>query len=71
MPKLKSINIKKTSLKQKINVQPVGIMPRKYLIEKHNIKVLKKKLSQAYSTQQLTKVVQEYKNLIQNSPPAI
>lgn len=71
MPKLKSINTKKTSLKQKINVQPVGIMPRKYLIEKHNIKVLKKKLSQAYSTQQLTKVVEEYKNLIQNSPPTV
>ncbi len=71
MPKLKSINTKKTSLKQKINVQPVGIMPRKYLIEKHNIKVLKKKLSQAYSTQQLTKVVQEYKNLIQNSSPVL
>jgi hypothetical protein len=48
MPKLKSINIKKTSLKQKINVQPVGIMPRKYLIEKHNIKVLKKKLEKNF-----------------------
>jgi hypothetical protein len=27
----------------KINVQPVGLLPRKYLIQKHNIKVLKKK----------------------------
>ena len=66
MPKLKSTNIKKTSLKQKINVQPVGIMPRKYLIEKHNIKVLKKKLEKAYSSRQLNKVVKEYKNLFQN-----
>lgn len=66
MPKLKSTNTKKTSLKQKINVQPVGIMSRKYLIEKHNIKVLKKKLEKAYSSQQLSKAVKEYKNLIQN-----
>ncbi len=66
MPKLKSTNIKKTSLKQKINVQPVGIMPRKYLIQKHNILVLKKKLEKAYSTQQLSKFVKEYKTLISN-----
>nr|BCA78163.1 hypothetical chloroplast protein RF1 [Astrephomene gubernaculifera] len=64
MPKLKPINIKKTSLKRKIPVQPVGIMPRKYLIEKHNIKVLKKKLEKAHLSQQLNKVVKEYKNLI-------
>ena len=51
------------SLKQKINVQPVGIMPRKYLIEKHNIKVLKKKLEKAYSSHQLSKAVKEYKIL--------
>jgi hypothetical protein len=61
MPKLKTNNVKKTSLKQKINVQPVGIMPRKYLIEKHNIKVLKKKLEKAHSTNQLSKAVKEYK----------
>jgi hypothetical protein len=67
MPKLKSINKNSKSLKQKINVQPVGIMPRKYLIEKHNIKVLKKKLEKAYSSQQLNKAVKEYKNLIQNT----
>ena len=66
MPKLKSTNVKKTSLKQKINVQPVGIMPRKYLIEKHNIKVLKKKLEKAYSSHQLSKAVKEYKILFQN-----
>jgi len=29
----------------KINVQPVGLLPRKYLIQKHNLKVLKKKLA--------------------------
>lgn len=63
MPKLKYTNVKKTSLKQKINVQPVGIMPRKYLIEKHNIKVLKKKLEKAYSLHQLSKAVKQYKKL--------
>nr|YP_007890146.1 hypothetical chloroplast RF1 [Pleodorina starrii]AFY64418.1 hypothetical chloroplast RF1 [Pleodorina starrii] len=63
MPKLKNANVKKTSLKQKINVQPVGIMPRKYLIEKHNIKVLKKKFEKAYSSHQLSKAVKQYKNL--------
>jgi hypothetical protein len=66
MPKLKTVNSKKTSLKQKINVQPVGIMPRRYLIEKHNINVLKKKLEKAYSSHQFSKTVKEYKNLIQN-----
>jgi hypothetical protein len=66
MPKLKAINIKKTSLKQKINVQPVGIMPRRYLIEKQNINVLKKKLEKAYSSHQLSRTVNDYKNLIQN-----
>lgn len=66
MPKLKSTNTKKTSLKQKINVQPVGIMSRKYLIEKHNIKVLKNKLEKAYSSQQLSKAIKEYKFFIQN-----
>nr|YP_009728230.1 hypothetical chloroplast protein RF1 [Colemanosphaera angeleri]QIA47174.1 hypothetical chloroplast protein RF1 [Colemanosphaera angeleri] len=66
MPKLKSTNLKKMNQRRKINVQPVGIMPRKYLIEKHNIKVLKKKLEKAYSSHQLSKVVQEYKILIQN-----
>nr|YP_010580306.1 hypothetical protein O3567_pgp61 [Edaphochlamys debaryana]UZS90690.1 hypothetical protein [Edaphochlamys debaryana] len=66
MPKLKTTNVKKTSLKQKINVQPVGIMPRKYLIEKHNILVLKKKLEKAYSSHQLSKVIKEYKILIEN-----
>jgi hypothetical protein len=64
MPKLKATNVKKTSLLQKINVQPVGIMPRKYLIEKHNILVLKKKLAQAYSEQRLSTVVQRYKTLL-------
>lgn len=64
MPKLKLINVKKTSLKQKINVQPVGIMPRKYLIEKHNIKVLKKKLEKAYSTHNLIQTVEQYKQLL-------
>nr|YP_009532133.1 hypothetical chloroplast RF1 [Volvox africanus]AXZ97314.1 hypothetical chloroplast RF1 [Volvox africanus] len=63
MPKLKYTNVKKTSLKQKINVQPVGIMPRKYLIEKHNIKVLKKKLEKAYSSHQLSQAVKQYKKL--------
>ena len=63
MPKLKNANVKKTSLKQKINVQPVGIMPRKYLIEKHNIKVLKKKFEKAYSSHQLSKAVKQYKNI--------
>nr|QKN19221.1 hypothetical chloroplast RF1 [Eudorina elegans] len=63
MPKLKNTNLQKTSLKQKINVQPVGIMPRKYLIEKHNIKVLKKKFEKAYSSHQLSKAVKQYKNL--------
>jgi hypothetical protein len=29
----------------KINVQPVGLLPRQYLIQKHNLKVLKKKLA--------------------------
>ena len=67
MPKLKSTNVKKTSLKQKINVQPVGIMPRKYLIQKHNIKVLKKKLEKAYSSQQLSNAVKQYKLLIENN----
>jgi hypothetical protein len=63
MPKLKEINVKKTSLKQKINVQPVGIMPRKYLIQKHNIFVLKKKLEKAYALHNLNKTVNEYKLL--------
>jgi hypothetical protein len=66
MPKLQSVSVDKSSLKQKINVQPVGLMPRKYLIDKHNIRVLKKKLEKAYATQQFTKVVREYKNLLQN-----
>ena len=66
MPKLKTTNEKKTSLKQKINVQPVGIMSRKYLIEKHNILVLKKKLEKAYSSHQFNKTIQDYKNLIKN-----
>ena len=57
---------KKTSLKQKINVQPVGIMPRKYLIEKHNIVVLKKKLEKAHSSHRLTQAIKEYKLLTQN-----
>jgi hypothetical protein len=35
----------KAKTKRKINVQPVGLLPRKYLIEKHNLKVLKKKIS--------------------------
>nr|ANQ46432.1 Ycf1 [Tetrabaena socialis] len=61
MPKLKNNQNKKTTLKQKMNAQPVGIMPRKYLIEKHNIKVLKKKLEKAYSSHQLSKVIKEYK----------
>nr|QIA46925.1 hypothetical chloroplast protein RF1 [Volvulina compacta] len=52
------------SQQRKINVQPVGIMPRQYLIEKHNIKVLKKKLEKAYSLQQLNKAIKEYKSLI-------
>nr|ALO21167.1 hypothetical chloroplast RF1 [Chlamydomonas peterfii] len=30
--------------KRKINVQPIGLLPRKYLLQKHNLKVLKKKL---------------------------
>jgi hypothetical protein len=30
--------------KQKIAVQPIGLLPRKYLLEKHNLKVVKKKL---------------------------
>nr|QKN19291.1 hypothetical chloroplast RF1 [Eudorina cylindrica] len=63
MPKLKNANVKKTSLKQKINVQPVGIMPRKYLVEKHNIKVLKKKFEKAYASHQLSKAVKQYKFL--------
>jgi hypothetical protein len=63
MPKLKYTNVKKTNLKQKINVQPVGIMPRKYLIEKHNIKVLKKKLEKAYFSNKLSKVIKQYQNL--------
>ena len=66
MPKLQSVSLNKTSLKQKINVQPVGLMPRKYLIDKHNIRVLKKKLEKAYATQEFTKVVREYKNFLQN-----
>jgi hypothetical protein len=32
-------------VKRKINVQPVGLLPRKYLIQKHNLKVLKKKMA--------------------------
>lgn len=35
----------KNKVKRKINVQPVGLLPRKYLLEKHNLKVLKKKLA--------------------------
>nr|QIA46862.1 hypothetical chloroplast RF1 [Pandorina colemaniae] len=71
MPKLKSttqnktknnLNTKSQSVEQrKINLQPVGIMSRKYLIEKHNIKVLKKKLEKAYSSHQLNKIIKEYK----------
>jgi hypothetical protein len=57
--------VKKTSLKQKINVQPVGIMPRKYLFEKHNILVLKKKLEKAHTSHKLAQVVKEYKLLTQ------
>jgi hypothetical protein len=41
----KSITVPKNKIKRKINVQPVGLLPRKYLIQKHNLKVLKKKLS--------------------------
>lgn len=35
----------KAKAKRKINVQPIGLLPRKYLIQKHNLKVLKKKIS--------------------------
>jgi hypothetical protein len=34
-----------TKVQRKINVPPVGGIPRKYLIQKHNLKVLKKKLA--------------------------
>jgi hypothetical protein len=36
-------------------------MPRKYLIEKHNINVLKKKLEKAYASHQFSQTLQEYK----------
>lgn len=76
MPKLKSTNQNRTSdilnkanqsfEQRKLKVQPVGIMPRKYSIEKQNIKVLKKKLEKAYSSNQLNKVIQEYKKFYNN-----
>lgn len=79
MPKLKTTNQNQTNLnlntksqsaksqdQRKINVQPVGIMSRKYLIEKHNINVLKKKLEKAYSSHQLNKLIKEYKKFYSN-----
>ena len=75
MPKLKTTNQNQTNTnintakpqdQRKINVQPVGIMSRKYLIEKHNIKVLKKKLEKAYSSHQLNKIIKEYKHFYSN-----
>ena len=61
MPKLK------IEAKQKIGAQPVGITPRKYLIEKHNILVLKKKLQKAHETKNLAQAIKEYKVLTQNN----
>jgi hypothetical protein len=40
---LKDNNNPQAKIKNKINIQPIGLLPRKYLIEKHNLKVLKKK----------------------------
>ena len=37
-----------SKLKRKINVQPIGLLPRKYLLQKHNLKVFKKKLALKY-----------------------
>jgi hypothetical protein len=61
MPRLK------IEAKQKIGAQPVGITPRKYLIEKHNILVLKKKLQKAHETKNLVQAIKEYKFLTQNN----
>jgi hypothetical protein len=63
MPKLKTFSTKQTNSSNKLPsiVQPVGIMPRKYLIEKHNINVLKKKLEKAYASHQFSQTLQEYK----------
>lgn len=55
-----------STTKQKIAVPPVGVMPRRYLIEKHNINVLKKKLEKAYLSHKLPDVLQSYKFLIKN-----
>ena len=65
MPKLKTLSTKQTNSSNKLPsiVQPVGIMPRKYLIEKHNINVLKKKLEKAYASHQFNQTLQEYKKL--------
>jgi hypothetical protein len=34
-----------TKIQTKIKVPPVGLLPRKYLLQKHNLKVLKKKMA--------------------------
>jgi len=48
LPILKNTNVKQRRLK-KFGYLPVEPLSRKYLIEKHNIKVLKKKLEKAYN----------------------
>jgi hypothetical protein len=60
-------NVLPKKANQKINAQPVGIMPRKYLIEKHNILVLKKKLEKAHASHKLTQALNEYKLLTQKN----
>ncbi len=62
--KAKSKKLRRKVKRKTRNIAQWNVQPKKYLLQKHNIKVLKKKLQKSYRTNQLQIKLQQLNNIL-------